>query len=100
MRTIVLLLSAAEIVSAEIPASVVKGTGEAVVAVAPAQGRLRLAITTTGRNSARAAAKNAERTANLISQLKQALGQDAEIRTLNYSVDKNYLDDFVANNRI
>lgn len=61
---------------------------------------LRLAVVSTGRTADRARSKNAERTTALIARLRDLLGQNANIRTVDYTSSKNRLDGYVANNTI
>lgn len=80
--------------------TMVRATGEAEVSVRPDQTRLRLAVASTAGTAEHARAKNAERTTQVIARLREFLGQDADIRTANYSLTKNYSDGYVANNTI
>jgi uncharacterized protein YggE len=50
---------------------------------------LRLAVVATAGNAERARAKNAERTTEVIARLRALLGQDANIRTANYSLTQS-----------
>lgn len=82
------------------PPAVVRVTGEAVVSVRADQAALRLSVVSTGRSAERASAKNAERTNEVITRLRDLLGQDANIRTVNYTSNKSRVDGYVANNTI
>src|SRR5437879_9407887 len=80
--------------------TMVRATGEAEVSVRADQTRLRMAVTSTAGTAERARAKNAERTTEVIARLREFLGQDADIRTANYSMNKNYSTGYVVNNNI
>src|SRR5215471_10715178 len=80
--------------------TVLRASGEATISVRPDQTRLRLAVITTAGSAERAREKNAERTTNVIAHLREFLGQDADIRSISYSVNKSYSSGFLANNTI
>ncbi|MGD0617447.1 MAG: SIMPL domain-containing protein [Bryobacteraceae bacterium] len=106
MRTLLTLISAFGVLAAAqerglqtLPA-VVRATGEAVVSVRADQTALRLSVVSTGRSAERAGAKNAEKTTDVITRLRELLGQDANIRTVDYSSNKSKVDGYVAVNTI
>jgi len=74
---------------APLRSTMVRATGEAAVSVRPDAARLRLAVVATAGNAERARAKNAERTTEVIARLRALLGQDANIRTANYSLTQS-----------
>jgi uncharacterized protein YggE len=80
--------------------TIVRATGEAEVSVRPDQTHLRLAVVSTAGNAEHAREKNAERTTALIARLRELLGQDADIRTANYSLTRNYSGGYIADNMI
>lgn len=82
------------------PPAVVRATGEAVGSVRADQTALRLSVVSTGRSAERAGAKNAEKTTEVVTRLRDLLGQDASIRTVNYTSNKSRVDGYFANNTI
>jgi uncharacterized protein YggE len=82
------------------PQAVVRATGEASVSVRADQADLRLSVVSTGRSAERAGAKNAEKTTEVVTRLRELLGQDANIRTVDYTSNKSRADGYVANNTI
>jgi uncharacterized protein len=106
MRALLVLISAlGALVAAQergpqTPPAVVRATGEAVVSVRADQTALRLSVVSTGRNAERAGTKNAEKTTEVITRLRDVLGPDANIRTVNYASNKSRVDGYVANNTI
>lgn len=93
-------LVAAQERGSQAPRAVVRATGEAVVSVRADQTALRLSVVSTGRSAERAGAKNAEKTTEIITRLRDVLGPDANIRTVNYTSNKNRVDGYAANNTI
>src|SRR4051794_34586283 len=79
-------------------ATVVRASGDALVSVRADQARLRFGVVTKSGTAERAREKNAERATNVIARLRELLGPDADIKTANYSLNKSYLDEFVASN--
>jgi uncharacterized protein YggE len=106
MRTLLILFSALGVFVAaqehgsQTPPAVVRATGEAVVSARTDQTDLRLSVVSTGLSAERAGAKNAEKTTEVITRLRELLGQDANIRTVDYTSNKNRVDGYVANNTI
>ena len=106
MRILLILISvfaalvAAQERGSQAPQAVVRATGEAVVSVRADQTALRLSVVSTGRSAERAGAKNAERTTGVITRLRELLGQDANIRTVDYKSTKSRVDGYVATNII
>ena len=80
--------------------TIVRATGDAAVSVRPDQLRLRLAVVSMAGTAEHARTKNADRATEVIARLREFLGHDADIRTANYSLNKNYSDGYVANNTI
>jgi uncharacterized protein YggE len=74
--------------------------GEVTVEVRPDQTRLRIGVVSTAGAAERASAKNAERTSEVIARVREVLGQDADIRTSNYSLTKTFTDGYAANNTL
>ena len=73
---------------------VVRATGEAAAPVHADQTSLRLSVFSTGGN---ARAKNAKQITEMIASLRQLLGPDANIRTVDYTADQNRNRGYVAN---
>jgi uncharacterized protein YggE len=80
--------------------TVVRASGEAAVSVRPDETTLHVAVVTTAGTAERASAKNAERATSVIARLRELLGQDANIKTANYTLNKSYADGYVAKNMI
>lgn len=100
---LVVIVVCSALLSAEEPksrATVVRATGEASVSVRAEQAHLRLAVVTKAGTAERAREKNAERATTVITRLRELLGQDANVRTANYSLTKDYPDGYVANNTV
>jgi uncharacterized protein YggE len=80
--------------------TIIRATGEATASVRPDQTRLRLAVISTAGTADHARAKSAEQTAEVLARLREFLGQDADIRTANYLLNKSYSEGYVAKNTI
>ena len=68
----------------------VRVTGSAVVMAQPDQAEIDIGVVTEAKTAASAANQNAQRVERVISELKKALGQNASIKTLSYSVSPSY----------
>lgn len=68
----------------------VRATGEASVAVTPDQAKIEIGVVTQAATAQQAAAQNAAQVEKVISQLKQAAGANAALKTANYSLSPNY----------
>jgi uncharacterized protein YggE len=87
---------------------VVRAYGEATVSVRPDIAKLSVGVTTQASTANEAAGTNAEQVAAVIAALRNVLGQNADIRTISYSLGPNYqyprdggqptLTGFTANN--
>lgn len=90
--------------------SFVQAQGQGTVSAKPDQGTVDLAIVSQAQTAQDAANQNANQTTQVLAQLKQLLGNNADIRTLNYSLNPNYtyppgggqpnLIGFTANNTV
>jgi uncharacterized protein YggE len=58
---------------------------------------LRLAVNTTGHSGERARARNAQQTTGLIARLRELLGPNANIRTMDYALTQNRNGYFASN---
>jgi len=83
--------------------------GQGTVSGKPDQATVDLAIVTQAQTAQDAANQNANQTTQVLNQLKQLLGNNADIKTLNYSLSPNYtyppngqpvLTGFTANNTV
>ena len=79
--------------------TVIRATGEGVVSAQPDQARLRFAVVSTAGTAERARSRNADIATKVIAQLRDTLGQDADVRTANYSLNR-YADGYAANSTI
>ena len=79
--------------------TLIRAIGEAAVPVRAGTATLRLAVNTRGRNSERAGARNAEQSTKVINQLRDLLGANANIRTVDYALT-NRRDGYFASNTI
>ncbi len=75
----------------------------------PDQAKIEVGVVTKASTASEAAAQNATRVDAVLSQLRQVLGQSAEIKTTNYSLNPEYrrpsngeqvLTGFIASNRV
>lgn len=64
--------------------------GEATVSVRPDMARVNVGVVTTDKSATDAAAKNADAAAAVIAALRQAIGQNADVRTISYNVSPTY----------
>lgn len=68
----------------------IRVTGEATVKVSPDQAQIDIGVVTQAQNAQAAATQNAQKLDATIAALRKALGSDAEIKTISYSVSPNY----------
>ena len=68
----------------------VRAVGTASVSARPDMARVSLGVTTEGQTASEAAAKNADQAAAVINALRSALGANAEIHTLSYTLGPVY----------
>ena len=70
---------------------VVRAIGEASVSARPDEARVAAGVTTQSPTASEAASRNAEQTAAVIAALRGALGPNAELRTINYTLGPTYV---------
>jgi uncharacterized protein YggE len=68
----------------------IRVTGEATIKVSPDQAQIDIGVVTQAQNAQAAASQNAQKLDAAIAALRKALGPDAEIKTISYSVSPNY----------
>lgn len=68
----------------------IRVTGEATIKVSPDQAQIDIGVVTQAQNAQAAASQNAQKLDVTIAALRKALGSDAEIKTISYSVSPNY----------
>jgi uncharacterized protein YggE len=87
----------------------IRATGTGTVSVQPDQAMVSIGVTTQAQTAADASAQNASQVAAVLAQLKTVLGAGGEIKTINYSLNPNYvypqggvptLTGFTANNTV
>lgn len=69
----------------------VRAAGQATVSVNPDLARIDFSAVTQAPNAQAAASQNATQVGTLISQLQGLLGANADIKTVNYSLNPNYI---------
>ena len=69
----------------------VRAAGQATVSVNPDLARIDFSAVTQAPNAQAAASQNATQVGTLISQLQGLLGANADIKTINYSLNPNYI---------
>jgi uncharacterized protein len=69
---------------------IVRAVGEATVSATPDQAKVQFAVVTQAPTADGASSQNATQVAALLSALRALLGQNADIRTLSYSLNPNY----------
>ncbi len=90
-RTIVLFLTLAGCAFSQTARrSVVTASGEGVVSVKPDQARVTVSVQTRAATAQQAADQNAQQTTAVLDQLRQLLGQAADLRTAGYNVYPEY----------
>ncbi|HUQ94334.1 MAG TPA: SIMPL domain-containing protein [Bryobacteraceae bacterium] len=67
---------------------VVRASGTGVVSVKPDQVKISVGVTTTGETAQDASDRNAAQTTEVINALRQLLGANADIKTLNYTLSQ------------
>jgi hypothetical protein len=80
--------------------TLVRAIGESEISVRADQSKLRVGVVSTAATSKRASERNAARATEIISHLRNALGQDADIRTTGYSLNRNLPDGYIASSVI
>ena len=68
----------------------IRVAAEASVATAPDQAQVNIGVLTEAANAQDAAAKNAQELAAVLAELRDALGDDADIKTVGYSLNPKY----------
>ena len=68
----------------------VRATAEAVVIAKPDQAQIDIGVVTQAANAKAAAEDNARKIDAVINALRRLLGQEAEIKTISYSLNPNY----------
>jgi uncharacterized protein len=68
----------------------IRATGEATVTAKPDQAQIDIGVVTQAQNAQDAASQNAQRLEAVISALRKALGQGADIKSVGYSLSPNY----------
>lgn len=93
MKRIFALLLLAAIVPAGAQTTVprsIRAIGEGVASGKPDQAKIDFAVVTQAATAQDAAAQNADKTTAVLNALRQVLGANADIRTINYSLTGNY----------
>jgi len=81
-------VSAQDIASTSMPT--IRVAAEASVATAPDQAQVSIGVVTEAENAQDAAAENARELAAVLAKLRDALGDDADIKTVGYSLNPKY----------
>jgi len=68
----------------------IRVTGEATVMAKPDQAQIDISVVTQAQTAQAAATQNAQRLDAVLAELRQALGQGAEIKTISYSLSPVY----------
>lgn len=68
----------------------IRAVGDATVSAAPDQVKIDIAVTTQAGTAQEASTQNANQVSVVLAQLRQLLGVNADIKTINYSVAPNY----------
>jgi uncharacterized protein YggE len=68
----------------------IRAAGEGVVSIHPDQMRINIGVTTQAASAQEAGDRNATRVAAVLEALRQLLGPNADLKTINYSVSPNY----------
>jgi len=68
----------------------IRVTGDSTVTVKPDQAEINIGVVTQAQTAQAAASQNAQKQDTIISELRKALGQAAEIKTISYSLSPNY----------
>jgi uncharacterized protein YggE len=73
-----------------VPRNHVRAVGTASVAARPDMARVSMGVTTEGQTASEAAARNADQAAAVMNALRNALGPNAEIHTISYTLGPVY----------
>jgi hypothetical protein len=76
--------------AAQISRRSVRATGDAVISVRPDLAKLAVSVITQGATAEEAGAANASKVEAVLAALRRALGSDATIQTISYSLTPNY----------
>lgn len=68
----------------------IRVTGDATVTVKPDQAEISIGVVTQAQTAQTAATQNAQKQDAVISELRKALGPNADVKTISYSVSPNY----------
>lgn len=68
----------------------IRAVGEGVVAIVPDQAQVDFTVVTNAGNAQEASTQNATLLAAVLARLRQALGANADIKTIDYSLTPNY----------
>lgn len=68
----------------------IRAVGDATVSVPPDQVKIDIGVTTQASTAQEASTQNANQVSVVLAQLRQLLGLNADIKTINYSVTPNY----------
>ena len=69
----------------------IRVTGEATVTARPDQATIHIGVITQAQTAQAAAAQNAQKLDAVLQELRKALGSQAEIKTISYSLNPNYV---------
>jgi uncharacterized protein YggE len=69
----------------------IRVTGEATVTARPDQATIHIGVVTQAQTAQTAAAQNARKLDAVLQELRKALGPQAEIKTISYSLNPNYV---------
>lgn len=70
--------------------SVVRASGEATATAKPDEAKISIGVVTQAANAEDAASRNATQVNQVLTQVKQVLGANGDVRTINYSVSPEY----------
>jgi uncharacterized protein YggE len=73
-----------------IPRRFIRSFGEGTVSATPDQAKIQFSVVTQAVTAEAAAAQNATQVTTLLAALRSVLGQNAELKTLSYSLNPNY----------
>ena len=86
--TILLFTLAAQAQTA--PRPFIRAVGQATVSVTPDQAKVQFAVVTQAPTATAASTQNANQVTVLLAALRSVLGQNAELKTISYSLNPNY----------
>jgi uncharacterized protein YggE len=72
------------------PVSSIRVMGDAVVSAKPERAQIDVGVLTQEKQSQNAASQNARQLDNVVTALRRMLGPDADIKTVNYSLNPDY----------